>query len=836
MTKSRLYQALSRVTDIHPGEEIIALLLFLYFFFITTPLTILKPLRDAVFLEYLKSENLPYAYATAILVGFVVAFHSKLQVKISRRLLIISSLILFISTGILFFFLFYSFPQIRKGLSLALWIWVNILTAVLVTQFWITVNDVFNPREAKRMIGFFVSGGILGGISGGLLTGIISKSNTPYGLLLLSAGFLILCVLIVNLVFFRKKKIPIQSKETKGLSEKVGFRDCFFTVAKDHYLRLLASVVAITAVVSTFIDWQYKHIIERSQSVNTNMASFFGFFSAGILILPFFLQLLFTGKLIKRFGIRITLLFFPLILLLCSLGIAIWPVLIFAIFIKGSDKSLSYSINQSSRELLYIPVFPDIKYKAKIFIDMFLSRFAKSIGAILLLALFGMLSLIGVNFDDPGSTKITVIAVSLLSAFLLLIWIFLNLQVTREYISTVKQNIKLKWGRADRTVDEKLDIDYTKLVFDTLESKNRSSVLYALHVFDLLQQEKLTPELKKIIAQKSDEVKLSALGDLFDAEGAAWVPGIEDELDEENLKTDISDIMSMEAYQQVMNLHAEQVMEKSKEAETEKMELAKVISLMNSDSPLVEKLEDLIYDDSSEVSRYAIESAAKLKKKELIPAIIHKLSNPLTKEDAITGLLKYGEAATDILKKYLEDSEKNLEQRKAIVIILSRLCSQSATDVLTTELDKNREDISTEIIDALDRIHSEKPTIHIKIKIIRQTILYLIKKYYKIFLEYNEQKSGRRSDETKESLKISLGISLMNIFKLLGFTYPYEDIVIAYQNIKTGTKHSVAYAIELLDNTMKKDDRDLILPIIEDIPLHDREKLFCQLLKNFPKK
>ena len=76
----------------------------------------------------------------------------------------------------------------------------------------------------------------------------------------------------------------------------------------------------------------------------------------------------------------------------------------------------------------------------------------------------------------------------------------------------------------------------------------------------------------------------------------------------------------------------------------------------------------------------------------------------------------------------------------------------------------------------------------------------------------------------------------MNIFRLLGFIYPQEDIVKAYQNIKTGTKHSVAYAIEHLDNTMKKDDRDLILPIIEDIPLHDREKLFRQLLKNFPKK
>jgi len=39
----------------------------------------------------------------------------------------------------------------------------------------------------------------------------------------------------------------------------------------------------------------------------------------------------------------------------------------------------------------------------------------------------------------------------------------------------------------------------------------------------------------------------------------------------------------------------------------------------------------------------------------------------------------------------------------------------------------------------------------------------------------------------------------------------------AYQNLKSGTKNSMAYAVELLDNTLSKELRDRLLPIIEQV-------------------
>ena len=65
MAERRLHKILSAVVKIKPGEEVLAVLVFFYFFLITAPFGIVKSLRDANFLDDLKVENLPFAYLSA---------------------------------------------------------------------------------------------------------------------------------------------------------------------------------------------------------------------------------------------------------------------------------------------------------------------------------------------------------------------------------------------------------------------------------------------------------------------------------------------------------------------------------------------------------------------------------------------------------------------------------------------------------------------------------------------------------------------------------------------------------------------------------------------------
>ena len=791
------------------------------------PYYIIKPLRNASYIQILGAKKLPHAYLlTAVLIGFVVAFHSKLQVKISRHLLIISSFIFFILTCFLFWLLF---PYEWSWLPLAYWIWANIFIIVLVTQFWISVNDVFNPREAKRLIGFFGSGGILGGIVGGEMAGFLAKSKVAHDLLLIACGMLIACVFIVNFIFIwltkRQSVTEKADKEDKERGEerpKVGFKVCFNTVRKHYYLKLLAIMVTITWIVSTFIDFQFNTVVGNTPSVSENLTSFFGHFFAGLLVFGFFLQLLMASNLIKRYGIRFVLVLFPLILLLGSLGIAVFVTIYFAIIIKGSDKALAYSLNQSARELLYIPISPELKYKAKIFIDMFLNRFAKGIGAVILMII--------------GYFHLGIQYVSLVSAVFIFLWIILNLKVSKEYINIVKQKLEVKWKRAERIVAEKIDVDYTKLVFDTLESKNRSSVLYAMHLLDLIKQDKLTPEVKKLISYKSDEIRISSLGTLFDAEETTLVPKTDDYISEEVFKEEIEEIMSLDVYQEVMKNYVEKVLlDKSKEAEITKMEIAKAIGLMDPNSPLIQKLEELLQDESPEVIRYAVESAGKLKRMEFVPFIIRQLSNPTTQEVASTALAEYGDKIIGTLKDYLGDTEEDILQRKAIPDILARIGTQRAADLLALELKKERRDMESEIVEAMYKMRLKDPQIHFQEKTILSKTVQKIKDCYLMLIEMYDLTADKKKAYLATDLENKLARSLKHIFELLSLIYSQEDVIKAYQNILAGTKKAIDYSIELLDNMLKKEIKEVLIPLIDDIPFENKVRKCRKLLKTLEK-
>lgn len=843
MGKFRLYKLISRLVDIRPGEETIPILLFAFFFLITAPHTIIKALRYTDLLKKVGSQGLPLAYLLAAAVTcFVVIIHSKIQFRVSNQLLIIFSLVFFITTGLLFL----AFLKTGgKALSYLYWVWASVLIVVLMTHFGLTITEVFNPRQARRLIGFCGSGGILGGMLGGFGASFLTKAHLGQFLLPLACGLLFVCIFVVNAIFkFQKKRKPSIANAKKIIQEpqKVGFKDSFNVVRKNHYFVLIAAIVIVTSIIATFIDFQFsskveKHFLFAMPPLGEEaMQAFFGLFFGGLTTVAFFLQLLLTSNFLRNFGVRFTLLLAPIVLMFGSIGIIVGGLTLpLVIFVKGSDESLAFSLNQSVREILYIPVPWDLRYKARPFIDMFINRFAKVIAAILIF-IAGILSAVKeVPYLSPiKDPKLAGYLSWGIIAFILL-WIILNFKIHKEYGSMLKQIIPFKWIRVEKSVEEKLDIDYTKMVLDTLESRNRSSALYAMHLFDLLERDKLTPEIKKMISQKVDEVKVTSMTDLFNAEGATWFPDIDDDISQEVFITDIREIMSLDAYQRLMKIRAEKAMEESKESEIDRMELAKAIGMMDPKAALVQKLESLIYDDSPEVSRYAIESAARLRKEDHIPAIIHKLSNPLTREDAISALRKYGRVALNTLVIYLEDSRKDLNLRKAVVAVLAGLRTQKAADILMGELERESDELETEVIDALDRIRYEKPDIHISPKVAKRKTFDVIRKYCQTFIDLQELKQGKKNTEERSKLRKNLNNHFMNIFKLLGLYYPYEHIVKAYQNLKTGTKESVAFAIELLDNTLKRDVRNVILPLVEDLSPSARKRKFQKTLKTLHK-
>ncbi len=822
MRTGRPFRWRPRFPGVQPGEEAPAVLLFFFFFFITAPFSIFKSVRDASFLNELGSENLPAAYATAFFVGLAVALQAKLQARAPRRLLLAGSLVFFSLTGAAFAFFF---RASGSWLALIYWVWANILIVSLMTQFWIVVNDVFNPREAKRIIGFVGSGGILGGIAGGLLTGLLAR-RFPLGIMLFGCVLLLAALpIILRLTDPRRPRpgpvepCPVEAGGRAEAMRQAGFKACFDTVRRDRYLRLLAGIVIITGLISTFIDWQSKAVIEKT--VRGNLTSFFGWFNAGLLVFSFLLQFLGTSRIVNRFGIRSLLLFYPAVILVCTLGITAWPVLGLAVALKGSDKSLSYSINQSARELLYFPLPPEPRARAKVFIDMFLNRFSRTIGAFFLLAAFAL--------PWPPAMQ----AVGILSVAALAAWMVLNLRAASAYVRVVKDKLRGRWDRGDRMVEERMDVDFAKTVFDLLETRRRSPVLFSLHLFDLIRNKKLTPDIRAMFLSEPGDTRFAALGGLFDAgaEGASSAAGLEAE--EAALEESIREIMGLDAYHQVMEGYLARALERTgKEDSVTRMEVAKALGLMPPRSPLVRRLEGLLSDESEDVVRYALESAGRLGRREHIPGIVRCLGHPRLGRDAEDALERYGPKIIGTLHDILLDPSEPLETRRKAASVLGRLGTQEAVDGLIRELGEAPEELQDDILDALDRTRSSGAEVRFDHGLVLAHLGEMFRRAYGFCLSASRVQKGGGRDQGLDDLLRKGGAAgfVLGIFKLLGLVYSREDMFKAYKNWLSGTREAVAYALELLDNSLSKSIRDGLFPILEDYPLRDKLRLFrCRL-------
>ncbi|MDI6848885.1 MAG: MFS transporter [Candidatus Saccharicenans sp.] len=821
MSRQKTYSLLSRLVDIRPEEVTSVMLMFLYFFLIQVSAYIIEPVKISLYLRWLTADRLPYAYLlSALLIGLAVALNSELLQKIKRTHYLASSLLFFISTLILFWFLF----QVQwPWLSLIYWFWSDLFMVTSTTQFWILVNDLYHPHQAKRLIGFLVSGGLLGGVTGAVLASILARKMGTENLLLICPVLLLGCLVII----FFYSRLP--GKEEKTFVSSAARSNPLATwrdIRASRYLSLLMAMVALSMIITTLVDFQFVSVVGSRFSEQDARTSFLGGFFTALLIFSYFLHIIMTTRILRKSGLRLALLIAPAFLLSGSLAILFIPtvyLIYWAVLIKGADKSLSYSLGQSVRELLYVPVSPEIKYRAKVFIDMFVSKFAKGISSIILLVCFTLL-----HFNLRQ--------ISLVTAALTLLWFLSNLEIAGEYVNTIKKNLQIKWADADRVINENIDLDLTKLVFDTLESKKRSSVLYAMNLMDLLKTEKLSPELKKIISYQADEVRARSMDSLLESGGQFAVPDLDLALEKEVLSEDIEQVMSLDVYREVMKDYLDRLAAaRSAGTETSRMEAAKALGLMEPDPTVVRNLKRLLMDDSPDVAKYALESAARLRRREFVPLIVRHLGRAATRDEARGALVSYGPGITGTLKDYLSDKEVDPRVRKAIPDILAQTGTQRAADLLSLELKKQDEEVEAEIIEALYRLRSRNPAIIFQSQLIRPEIIRQIEKSYLLIIKLKEFKEKKEGWLPFLDLEASLAMNLKRIFELLGLIYPPEEISRAYQNICQGTRKLLDYSIELLDNILPGELSLYLLPLVEDLSLEARARNCHKLLKQLEK-
>ena len=193
--------------------------MFLYSFLAMTSYNIVKPITRSEFIASLGADNLPWVqFGAGVLIGFLMQGYTVLMKPVPRRWTIPVTQAGMAGLLLLFWFLFTTIGA--DWVAVAFYVLALILGILLISQFWTLANDVYDPRQAKRIFGFIGGGASLGGATGAGFTAFLVERLGANQMLLISASIMGGCFFIVTFILRREKPPPARATLPRPVKKK----------------------------------------------------------------------------------------------------------------------------------------------------------------------------------------------------------------------------------------------------------------------------------------------------------------------------------------------------------------------------------------------------------------------------------------------------------------------------------------------------------------------------------------------------------------------------------------------------------------------------------------
>ena len=763
-----------RVSDIRSDEAGLVLRMSIYLLLIIASYSITKAVRDSLFVTNIGPAQLPYVYLLiAGAMGVVSTIYSRTVNRVGlHRLIRITSLIA-ISNLVCFWFLF---KNNSSFWFYVLYVWASLFGAITASQFWLLATHVFNPREARRLFSWVGLGGIFGGIVGGGLTSRMAHWFGTESLLILCAGMMTATLVLLEQVgaASREKHKEESFLDPTDSAEETSGRLLFRQIRQSKHLTMMVSLLVVAVIVEAFIDYEYKVVAKQSISSKDHLTAFFGTVTFYIGILSLLFQIFVTNRILKRFGVGWAILLLPAGLLASFSALAMRPVLWAAALLQLVDGAFSYSIHRSGMELLYLPIPPETRNPVKGFIDMFVDRTGRAIGAVLLLMFTAGLAL---------STR----WLSVVACGLVLLWIVMAIVVKREYLQSFRQALEKKTVEPEAMQLRGLDSATMKSLLRLLSSDDERQVLYALDLLSNTHPNRWRDQVNRLIRHSSSAVRARAIALLATANDAS-IAG--DEF-----------------------IH-------HPDYETSRIATASALRLQWTGSQRDRaRLHWLLEDSSTDVVRQAITTSATVGYREALPLLISKLGDRRLRRDAREALLKMGAVVIPELIRRLSSANEEAIVRRRIPKTLALTGRQKAADALMQQLHCLGYDLDFAVIKALNRMRVNSPQIVFDAAPITDAIDYERQQYdwlraIRISVE-SSPSGGQVQLLLLRALSERLEQRLERIFRLIGLIYSPHDIYSVYYNCRVKPALRPA-AIEFLDNLLDSRLKEGVVPLLEE--------------------
>ena len=340
--------------------------------FIRSPATVL-------FKNTWGAENLPLVMSAmpVVVFGGVALYGWILSHLGPRRTLLVTSL------GSSFFIVacYLGLLTGSKMVTPILFLVKELYIVLLIEQYWSYINSSLTTATAKKVNGPITGiagiGGVVGGSVGSLIVGPIGTE----AMVLAAALMLIPAAMVSNLTYRLHGEPEAPDTSDESVSHHMGWQ----MFRSNPTLVCLLAIVLSTQVIAAVLDFKFNELLSVEFAGATDMETAFQLRFWGFLNLASIgLQFVIAPLLLSFIALRLVHLMLPLIHFTAIIFAIIEP----SVFSVGLAfflfKAFDYSIFRAAKEILYIPLEFDARYRAKEVIDVFGYRTGKGGSSVLI--------------------------------------------------------------------------------------------------------------------------------------------------------------------------------------------------------------------------------------------------------------------------------------------------------------------------------------------------------------------------------------------------------------------------------------------------------------------
>jgi AAA family ATP:ADP antiporter len=791
-----------------------------------------------LFLQLWEPAKIPQAFVTSGLIGIgLFSLYSYFANRTNFRRFTFWCLSILFATNLILFIFYDAFAHYELfGFPLMFPFTLNIPFIFLVmVLFRRSISLIFTPDQHRRLYPV---------IRTALITGIVGASYALVGalyihwdILLITAGSALFIglasfmQLFVNYFHFTAGTFPQPPKRTTLLRPR--FYELFYT----RYTLLLVAFVMVSAIVGFIIHYHFISETRFNYSHTIGLAKFFGFFTGTMFLFVYAVERFLVRNILYSYDSPYSLVLIPAVLALASLASLIVDLLVghsnviarFSLgFLMISMLKIGYETSHEAIELPSLRVlFRTLDVRFSNSVKQWLEGSFRM--AALLLAGLALSGLLWLNLYRSLFLNLSIL-------LLTLVWLTIGILLVKLYQNALRDTIR-RLKASKRAIGQELLNTDEKSHFlinssDPIKSINTLSIIERLeplthekHLISLMGTE--STDLKEYILERIDEnALLSSLPKLKELQQAdhhekhnGYLSKLINRFD---IKLNVGN--SKHSIENIVNSNTL----------TDRILAAEIIG-NSGNQDWGEYLLHLSRDIEPEVKFASVKAMARLINPDHSYILIGYLTTHTYYPYAFEALVKIGDPALLFMEQLflLPEADNTLLSR--IVRIYGKIGSPAAIEFLLAKVENQNRTIARQALLALREAKFQATPGNINR--ILNNIVHLINIMSWNFAAYASIRSFKHFSLIKDALTSEIKDNYSILYHLLALAYNPTSIGNIKNMLMEGSDTDISFAIELLDQVVNEEIKQVFFPVVENISVNERFKqlqYFFQAVKVTP--